>query len=184
MTKNEAAASKDGSDVDVHSAVAAVAAALNELLADRDLALANPSEWSITYELAVRMAPRFPGWRVSSEWDRREREEKQIAWDDEAGRRLLKSIRPDIVVHHILKQENLLVVEAKRSSHRGNYADDVRKLVLMTKSMSVDPNFHYGYKVGLHVVINLPDSAVESAQVYVDGEVDPDITAFFRDRIG
>lgn len=171
-------------ELDAKTALEAVAVAIKDLLADKDLARANPSEWSITGDLAIRMTPLFPGWRVSPEWDRREREEKRIAWDDEEGQRRLKKIRPDIIVHHLLSEENLIVVEAKRSANRGDYADDIRKLTLMTKSVSVDPDFHYGYKVGLHIVIDLPASELQSGVAYADGEVDKELTAYFLKCIG
>jgi hypothetical protein len=165
--------------MDARQALAGAAKAITELLADEKLAAANPAEWSITGDLAIRMVPHFAGWRVSPEWDRREAEEKKIAWDDEEGKRLLKKIRPDIIVHQLLESNNLIVIEAKRSSNKGDYANDIRKLILMTKSISVDPDYHYGYRVGLHIVVDLPNQRLESAQAYTDGQADAELTAYF-----
>lgn len=99
--------------------------AVREMLADNDLVKAAPEEFSISTDLAIKMVPYFPEWRVSPEWTRREDEEKRLAWNDEAGKELLKKIRPDIIVHRMhLQDENILVVEAKRARNK-DYADDM-----------------------------------------------------------
>ncbi|MGO4134651.1 hypothetical protein ACEQ6A_08830 [Rhizobium brockwellii] len=165
---------------DPRAILAAFAEAVADLLQDTDLARAKPEEISITTDLAMKMGPYFPEWRVSPEWTRREDEEKRLAWDDEEGKRRLKKIRPDIIVHHMHRQdENLLVVEAKRVQNT-DFEDDIRKLTLMTLEASVDPSYHYGYAVGLHLVIDLPARAVTRADVYRDGAIDGALTSEFR----
>lgn len=164
---------------DPKAILGALAEAVSDLINDAELVKANPNEFSITPELAIRMGPYFRGWRVSPEWTRREEEEKRVAWDDEAGIRHLKKIRPDIIVHHMHQQdENLLVVEAKRIQNT-SYDDDIRKLTLMTLDHSVDEDFHYGYVVGVHLVMDLPNRRVVSNDVYSLGKVDNELTAWF-----
>lgn len=164
---------------DPRAILAAFAEALAVLLHDADLVRARPQEISITTELAMKMNRHFEGWRVSPEWTRREAEEKQIAWNDEAGARKLKKIRPDIIVHHMHKQdENLLVVEAKRIQNT-SFEDDIRKLTLMTLQESVDPDYHYGYVVGVHLVIDLPNRFVARHDIYRLGAIDAELTAWF-----
>lgn len=73
----------------------------------------------MTAELHALLRPRFPGYIVSSQDDRREQEIKRPEH---------RKIVPDLVVHHFgTLDANLLVVEAKLSSNR-NYAKDVWKL--------------------------------------------------------
>lgn len=166
-----------------------LAFAIRDLLRDDDLVKAKPVEISITTELAMKMVKYFsnpsvfPGVRVSPEWERREDEEKKIAWDDEAGKRKLKKIRPDIIVHGMHNQDrNLLLVEAKRVKNT-NFLDDIRKLKLMTLMESVDPKYRYGYLVGVHLVIDLPKRQIKRNDVYRNGTIDADLTQWLSAQI-
>jgi hypothetical protein len=164
---------------DPRAILAAFAEALADLLHDSDLVRAEPEEISITTELAMKMDRYFEGWRVSPEWTRRHSEEKKIAWNDEAGALKLKKIRPDIIVHRMHKQEeNLLVVEAKRIQNT-SFENDIRKLTLMTLQESVDSDYHYGYVVGVHLVVNLPHQFVTRHDIYRLAAIDAELTAWF-----
>lgn len=154
--------------------------AVRELLADDDIAKANPYEISLTTELMALMIPHFPDWRVNAEWSRREAVEKKIAWNDEQGHEQLKTIRPDIIVHHMHTQENLLVVEAKRLGASQHPANDILKLNMMTLRRSSNEDYHYGYEFGIHLIIDAPNRRIASCDVYVDGQVDGDLTAALR----
>ncbi|WJI46965.1 hypothetical protein NL532_10195 [Mesorhizobium sp. C120A] len=152
------------------------AKAVREMLADDALAKAAPQEFSISTYLAIRMVPYFPEWEVSPEWTRRETEEKMLAWYDEAGKEKLKKIRPDIIVHKILfQEENILVVEAKRVQNP-DHADDIRKLTLMTSEYTPNPDYHYGYRLGVHLIVDLPNRNIAGNNVYRDGEIDAKLT--------
>jgi hypothetical protein len=162
----------------------AFALAVIALLEDRDLVRADPAEITLTTDLAMRMVKYFPDYRVSPEWTRREEEEKRIAWDDGDGRRKLKIARPDIIVHIPHRQDkNLLVVEAKRSRNN-DYADDIRKLTLMTLAHGVDPLFHYGYQVGVHLIVDIPQGKIRASNAYRNGDIDDDLTNWLGDRLG
>ncbi len=164
---------------DPRAILAAFAEGLADLLHDADLVRAGPEEISITTELAMKMDRYFRGWRVSPEWTRREAEEKQIAWNDEAGALKLKKIRPDIIVHRMHKHDqNLLIVEAKRIQNT-SFEDDIRKLTLMTLQESVDPDYHYGYVVGVHLVVDLPRRFVARHDIYRLGVIDAELAAWF-----
>lgn len=154
--------------------------AVREMLADNDLVKAAPEEFSISTDLAIKMVPYFPEWRVSPEWTRREDEEKRLAWNDEAGKERLKKIRPDIIVHRMhLQDENILVVEAKRARNK-DYADDIRKLTMMTLEYTPNPDYHYGYRLGVHLIVDLPKRTIIGNNVYRNGEVDPKLTELLR----
>lgn len=151
--------------------------AVLELLDWEDLVYANPGEQTITASLASIMESHFPDWTVSPEWDRREQEEKKLAYEDKEGAMRLRKIRPDIIVHHVGQEENLLVVEAKRHTNR-NYNDDIRKLRGLT-----DLGGTYHYQVGVHLILNIRDQAVTSCNVYINGGVNDDLTAWLRDPL-
>jgi hypothetical protein len=169
--------------MDATSILEAFVSAVIELLNDNDLVRANPAELSVTTELAMKMVKYFPDHRVSPEWTRREEAEKRIAWDDEAGRRKIKEVQPDIIVHIPHRQdENLLVVEAKRVSNT-KFANDILKLTRMTLDHSVDPDFHFGYRVGVHLVIDLPRRTIPRCDVYRDGAIDDELTALARELL-
>jgi hypothetical protein len=169
--------------VDETSILEAFAWAVIDLLKDDDLVRANPAELSVTTELAMKMVKYFPDHRVSPEWTRREEAEKRIAWDDDEGRRKIKEVQPDIIVHIPHRQdENLLVIEAKRVSNR-KFANDVLKLTRMTLDHSVDPDFYYGYRVGVHLVIDLPHRDIPRCDVYRSGAIDDDLTAYIRELL-
>ena len=152
--------------------------AVTALLADDDLAYANPGEQTLTATLAALMVPHFPGWTVSSEWDRREAEEKRLAWNDEEGKERLRKIRPDIIVHHIGKQEKLLVVEAKRLGRNKKYGDDIKKLVGMTQQEG-----QFAYEVGVHLILDIPERRVAANNVYNNGEIDLGLTTWLSERL-
>lgn len=153
------------------------AKAVLELLDRADLVYADPGEQAITATLAALMGPHFPGWTVSPEWDRREQEEKKLAYGDVKGAARLRKIRPDIIVHHVGKAKNLLVVEAKRHINR-DYEDDIGKLRGMT-----DLSGLYHYEVGVHLILNIQKQAVVGCEVYINGAVDSELTASLRDQL-
>lgn len=106
--------------------------AVHEMLADEDLAKAMPQEFTITPDLAMKLQPVFPEWRVSAEWTSREDKHKRIAWNDEDGKLRSRLIRPDIIVHKAHTEINILVVEAKKATSKQKLDGDIEKLKLMT----------------------------------------------------
>lgn len=149
--------------------------AVREMLADDDLIRAAPQEFSITPDLAMKMIPLFRQWRVSAEWTSREDMLKKISWRDDDGKLQSMAIRPDIIVHTPHTEVNILVVEAKRVGKK-DYAGDIKKLTLMTLDHSVDPDYHYGYRVGVHLIIDLQNRRIAGNDVYRNGQVDGDLT--------
>ncbi|ESX03909.1 hypothetical protein X769_15650 [Mesorhizobium sp. LSJC268A00] len=158
--------------------------AVCEMCANNNLAKANPHEDSLTTHLSALMVERFPDWDVSAEWSRREQVQKKIAWDDAAGEEQLKLVKPDIIVHHYHTEENLLIIEAKRFGTKSvHWANDITKLSLMTLRDSSNPEYHYGYEVGVHLIIDMPNHRITGCDVYRDGEVDAELTGFLRDLL-
>jgi hypothetical protein len=130
------------------------------------LAYADPGEPNVVSELFFLLRPRFPQHTVSNEYDRREQEIKRLG---------TSKIIPDLIVHHVGNQaDNLLVVEVKLAGNY-NYKGDVRKVSGMT-----DPDGTYRYAVGVHLALNVPRRHVNRGHVYINGQVDKDLTAWFE----
>nr|WP_295464459.1 hypothetical protein [Mesorhizobium sp.] len=150
--------------------------AVHEMLADEDLAKAMPQEFTITPDLAMKLQPVFPEWRVSAEWTSREDKHKRIAWNDEDGKLRSRPIRPDIIVHKAHTEINILVVEAKKATSKQKLDGDIEKLKLMTMQESSHPDYHYGYCIGVHLIVDLSEQRVTANDVYRNGAVDPQLT--------
>lgn len=146
--------------------LAQLAAAVQELFQLEHMAYADPGEPNVVSELFFLLRPHFPRHTVSNEYDRREQESKRLG---------SSKIVPDLIVHHVGDQDdNLLVVEVKLAGNC-NYTGDVRKLTGMT-----DPNGQYRYVVGVHLALDVPCRRVSRGHVYVQGQIDPDLTAWFE----
>lgn len=99
---------------------------------DRLLLELDANECSINHRLAVYIEAVFPGWNVDCEYNRREKDPKEldlprddVDWEDTEA----KSIYPDIVVHIRGKPLlNLLVVEVKKSTSKRSPTHDFAKL--------------------------------------------------------
>lgn len=151
------------------------ARAVRQMLADDDLIKAAPQEFSITPDLAFKLQHHFPEWRVSAEWTSREDKTKKVTWQANDGKLYSMQIRPDIIVHTPHSEDNILVVEAKRVGNK-KHGKDIKKLTLMTLRKSADPDHHYGYRLGVHLIVDLPKRNIAGNDVYRDGAVDPKLT--------
>lgn len=151
---------------DVPIALEQLAAAVQELFQLEYLVRTNPGEPHVVSELHALLRPRFPEHTVANEYDRRELEVKKLD---------TSKIIPDLIVHvPEIRDHNLLVVEVKLAGNY-NYKGDIRKLRGMT-----NPEGFYRYAVGVHLVLNVPKQRVTRAHVYLNGGIDPDLTAWFE----
>ena len=104
---------------------------------DGDLLDRDANERSITHKLAEHLQRQFPEWNVDCEYNRRENEVKQLLNLYEKDRvsaadREAKTVFPDVVIHTRGKQDNLVVIEAKKSKNSRDRWKDERKLELFT----------------------------------------------------
>ncbi len=115
----------------------------------------------------------YGGWDVDTDHERRGDDPKflDIRPGGEPGN---KQIIPDIIVHELGVQNNLLVVELKLSDNT-DFALDVWKLIHMTRQQGL-----YAYKVGAHVVLDLQRRTVAQSLVYLDGSPKPELSAWFQ----
>ena len=153
--------------------------AVRDLLQDEQVRYGAPGEENVVSELFWRVRPRFPGYRVSSEYNRREGQVKRLNYPDANGvvAEEPPRIRPDLIVHRIGDQEdNLLVVEAKLITN-----DDFEKDVWKLRGMT-DQAGDYRYATGVHLVLDVPQGRVAGCDVYIDGAADPEATRWLADR--
>lgn len=158
----------------VVDALQRLADAIVDLFQNEHLRYAAPGERAVMAELYARVRERFPEYQVNGEYDRRERDVKDLIYPDAAGFMTEADIVPDLVVHRVGTQKhNLLVVEAKRHTNR-DFAKDIWKL----RGMTVQAG-RYAYAVGVHLVLNIPAARVVSADVYIDGAIAAEETQWF-----
>ncbi len=127
--------------------------ALNRLReSDCFLIQANTNERTISHKLAEYLQAEFLPLKVDCEYNRHGEEIKRlevprdnINWDDTEAR----TVFPDIVVHERGNDEqNLLVIEVKKSSNAQNQQFDRIKLMAFT----MPP---YRYRFGLFLIISM-----------------------------
>lgn len=147
---------------------------------DLGLLLINASERAIAHRFACHLTDAFKGWDIDCEYNRdgpylvkrlyglqeeiaRRNQERLQSGNPEPD-----SIYPDIIVHHRiqrLREHNLLVVEAKKSTNKESRTPDESKLVLMTQD-SGRPKHNYNYQVGLFVEFTAWKKPPQKGTVY------------------
>ena len=106
-----------------------------ELLVENDAHLldVDANERSITHRLAEHLRSLLPGLDVDCEYNRNRRTPKRLRSLAEQGSTTLDdtdgtSVFPDIIVHRRGTDENLLVMEVKKSTSRRDEELDMQKL--------------------------------------------------------
>ncbi len=124
--------------------------ALSQLIrSDADLLRIDANERSITHRIALYLEKYFSGWNVDCEYNRDGHEPKrlglnpeQISSDDTNG----KTVYPDIIVHKRNTDNNLLVIEVKKTFEDAAAEHDREKLRLFKNE------FGYQYAAFVKVV--------------------------------
>jgi hypothetical protein len=152
--------------------------AVLKLLGDNELAYADPSERAIVGRLRDCLQGQYRGWSIDLEWSRRENIVKRLRYGLSDEELIGKdAIVPDLIVHRVGKRENLLVVEVKKVTNT-DFEGDIWKLKGMTEQAGA-----YGYLVGIHLVIDVKAGVAPLCDVYVDGELDEELTVWMRARL-
>jgi len=110
----------------------AVNDAIAQLLqADSEILIMDVNERSISHRLAIYLEPHFTGWNVDCEYNRNHDDPKRL----EIQRRNIESddteattVYPDIIVHKRGTNENLVVIEMKKTTSREEDTYDLGKL--------------------------------------------------------
>lgn len=113
-----------------------------DMLFDRDAEILrnDVNERTITHKLAEYLEPEFPGWNVDCEYNRNHDQTKTLKSlrgdvapiDDADG----ISVFPDIIVHKRMTDENLLVIEVKKSTSRKSPDFDKQKLLAFKQELN------------------------------------------------
>ena len=110
----------------------AIRAALVTLLrSDSELLIFDVNERSITHRLAVYLEEYFPGWNVDCEYNRDHEDPKRLDLqrrDTNSADTQATTVFPDIIVHKRGTDQNLLVIEMKKSSNPEGDEFDFQKL--------------------------------------------------------
>ncbi|MDA8277532.1 MAG: BsuBI/PstI family type II restriction endonuclease [Actinomycetota bacterium] len=123
-------------------------AAYNTLLKkDRALLKLDANERSLTHKLAEHLQVEFPDWDVDCEYNRSEDAPKRlsvqtISTDDTDAH----TVFPDIIVHHRNTKNNLVVIEAKKSSTSVGNADEEK-----LKAYIAEHHYQFAFAVVLPV---------------------------------
>lgn len=135
-------------------------------------------ERTLTHRLAVHVERRFPGWQVDCDYGRlgermlRLPRGTIVSTDDTLG----KSIYPDIVVHQRAIPLNLLAIELRKAVNHQPLAHDQDKLRALT-----DPHLWFAFATG--VLLTLASRTGVACEVYADGRIDPELTAWLAGRL-
>lgn len=122
-----------------------IRAADNLLHHDAYLLEHDVNERSITHQLAIHVKQQFPTWDVDCEYNRNHALPKRLQLpareDIRADDLNATTVFPDIIVHHRGSDENLVVIEVKKSSNRESDDGDHCKLSGFLKQR--------GYRLGV-----------------------------------
>lgn len=96
---------------------------------EADLLSNNSSEQNLTQRLAVLLEQSFPGWHVDCEYNRDQDAIKRLRYAISPSHPMEeKDVVPDIIVHRRMTQDNLLVIEVKKSTNAEPDEKDLAKL--------------------------------------------------------
>lgn len=101
------------------------------IVEDRELFAVGVNERSITHRLALHLTPLFPRWDVDCEYNRSGENTKRLDYETttvESDDTQAKTVYPDIIVHRRNRDENLLVVEVKKTDNDEGLKSDIDKL--------------------------------------------------------
>jgi len=134
---------------------------------DKFLLEKDVNERTIAHKLGEYLQQEFDDWNVDCEYNRYEDLTKKldvpkdkVNWDDVEA----KTVFPDIIIHHRGINENLLVIEIKKSSSILGSEFDARKLEGFTSQ--------YGYRYGLFIKFYVGSEFTKSHDLewYKDGK--------------
>jgi hypothetical protein len=122
-----------------------IQAARSLLEDERYLLTCNLNERSITHKFAEHLQRKFPNWNVDCEYNRDRHDTKTLALpprrnitsDDLDA----KTVYPDIIIHRRGTDENVVVIEVKKSTNPESDDWDMRKLAEFRNQL--------GYRVAL-----------------------------------
>ena len=109
----------------------------------------DANERSITHRLAIYLEAKFPEYDVDCEYNRNGIDPKKLnGFKDKVDPDDTNAVTvfPDIIIHRRGKSENIIVIEAKKTSNRDN--SDKEKLVIYKKELSYKHAYYVKFPIG------------------------------------
>lgn len=100
-------------------------------MADGQLLMNDANERSISHRLAIYIETHFPSWNVDCEYNRSHDDPKRLnipSRDTSSDDLHARTVYPDIIVHRRNTDDNLLVVEIKKTTSIEDDGYDLGKL--------------------------------------------------------
>ena len=97
------------------------------------------NERTITHRFAMYLQLMFSDWNVDCEYNRNHDVKKELQFPVESisnDDTQAKTVFPDIIVHHRNTDDNLLVIEVKKSTNPFSDKDDLQKLALFKEQLN------------------------------------------------
>jgi hypothetical protein len=128
----------------------------------------NASERSISHKFAEYLQKQFPNLNVDCEYNRHGSDIKMLQYHRPRSTRTDKlaayTVLPDIVVHRRGKDDNnLLVIELKKSNSGENHTLDFEKLKAFTGNQ-------FKYKIGLFLLIDVERRRLSEIRHFYSGK--------------
>ena len=114
-----------------------IKASLNELYtSDFGMIERDANERTLTGRLARYIEDRVEGYDVTVEYNRHGIDPKEVELPDADGELTSMRVMPDIIVHHLGDDsDNLLVIEAKKTSNTATDHRDIEKLTALKQNI-------------------------------------------------
>ena len=128
----------------------------------------NLNERSITHKLAEYLQHEFPGWHVDCEYNRFIDLVKKLnlpTYTINLNDLEAKTIYPDIIIHHRNTNDNLIVIEVKKSNSQLNRNFDENKLIAFTKG----PYF-YQFGMLIEIYVGSDSSIFPKLKYFAEGK--------------
>ena len=122
---------------------------LDQLIrADADILINDINERSISHRLAIYLESHFPGWNIDCEYNRNHDDSKRL----DIQRRNIESddtqattVYPDIIIHQRGTDNNLVVIEMKKTTSREDDTYDKGKLTAFKSQL--------GYQFAIFIIV-------------------------------
>ena len=123
---------------------------LDEFVEEQAQLLKNDaSEQAISHQLAVKLAPHFPGWHVDCEYNRRLGVVKRLLYAvSSTGEACERNVVPDIIIHRRMTADNLLAVEIKKSTNQEHSFKDLAKLAAFREQLGYQNSLFIRFRTG------------------------------------
>lgn len=114
------------------------------------LLINNSSERAITHRLAVMLENNFDEWDIDCEYNRNQDEVKRLMYAIPSEHSVEeKDVVPDIIIHERMTENNLLVVEVKKSTNHETNDKDLAKLRAFKEQLSYQNALFVRFLVGV-----------------------------------